>query len=1150
MTMMILMRGAGYLLLMLLMSSTELMATATSRPREGERQETSPPDEQRSLLRGYSLKPRPRRKTVETMMLRLDQLNELGPLSFSEDTAPMELENFILVLYETNKGDLPVSPSMETMQTAFEMFLQAELNSYFNRNHQVDTVQAAVAQQTATATRKGGATISGTEIEMAVDVLFTYRPTPKYEELEVAIQTILMGDLSGLVANVTALADVTADEFLQEVHTIEYRGQIPILNPPEQGAEENNDGDTTNNATSTGIVTTEQQSKAFFGSVLFFVPALLALALVFIGMIICVVQRKRKARTDDSSQQRQQDSLSKLPAPLSEIASNDGTGLNLYYDDNSPSNDEQNDAFSLNGTDGMVEDIPLTPPSYRKATAAVPDDSQSDIFSGIGAVASNLSRKSPRNHNISDSRSVFSFLSNLGSKSTVVASNVTTTPSNKDSSNSPANSSVARRHGTASSRSGSGTPKSRISSLFTFSEEESEDNANETTKADSKVAVAATPSSGELSTPFDEVEISISDSVDEPAVITTTTTESPKRKPSPLAAMAAGALSFVTGRGSANSSGGGTSPGNKKISSKAMMTTRAPEPNSPAPDDEMTSLTTDDIARDIKKAEAQFLMIKQATGLPPDTKEEPSQSQKKKASMFDNECGPSACGPDYPVATAASSTSSEAYASKRNRSTSPRRHNKELSPRSSLDGSLEVVDPTTPLLKSAGPKINLTIDTGNGKGKTTSASLADPSPSAKSYTAPTFAISSPAISDKSSKTDPGLKAQRSAPSSSEGKNFMKLFFSSPKKAAAKKAFAATMDDESALLMPDEARDEGESNKTKGRRSMGSPGLKDGTGDYQHLTSEHRSPASSTNNSLSFIRGSGKVMAPTERMKFEGSLQDTDEEWISPSGRVRKHTKSTAADGTSNYQNQYMRQYSTEGLDAADDPTLDDSFNGAASRKRRMMQIRADQLDAGLAPMENNGIEGLTPKSQGTNFSSVSGLSGNSPVTTKSPESSGKQLINDLIWLEQKIAGPKHSATKQRGLPILPGNNDMIEQNDSLSFASADDKVSTVPSTSDRNHSAVEQVDNELPEVIVCRDCIAPPGKLKIVIHSTKDGPAVHTVKKGSVLTGHMFPGDLIISVDNVDTRSYSAEQVMKLMTAKSRQQRKITVLHIESHTLC
>ena len=78
--------------------------------------------------------------------------------------------------------------------------------------------------------------------------------------------------------------------------------------------------------------------------------------------------------------------------------------------------------------------------------------------------------------------------------------------------------------------------------------------------------------------------------------------------------------------------------------------------------------------------------------------------------------------------------------------------------------------------------------------------------------------------------------------------------------------------------------------------------------------------------------------------------------------------------------------------------------------------------------------------------------------------------------------------------------------------------------------------------IVCRDCVAPPGRLNIVIHSTKDGPAIHAVRDGSSLEGEVFPGDLIISVDNIDTRTSTAEEVMTMMAARGDQERKITVL--------
>ncbi|KAL3942225.1 MAG: hypothetical protein SGBAC_003534 [Bacillariaceae sp.] len=151
------------------------------------------------------------------------------------------------------------------------------------------------------------------------------------------------------------------------------------------------------------------------------------------------------------------------------------------------------------------------------------------------------------------------------------------------------------------------------------------------------------------------------------------------------------------------------------------------------------------------------------------------------------------------------------------------------------------------------------------------------------------------------------------------------------------------------------------------------------------------------------------------------------------------------------------------------------------------------------------------------------------------------LEEDTEWIEKRIAAAKQypTATPNISIPIQPQHS-----TDSLSYASNDNDAYQVNSPSELYSSKDESVMSS----IVCRDCYAPPGKLNIVIHSTKDGPAVHTVKPGSNLEGHLFPGDLIISVDNVDTRSFTAEHVMKMMAAKSTQERKITVLHFEEES--
>ena len=76
----------------------------------------------------------------------------------------------------------------------------------------------------------------------------------------------------------------------------------------------------------------------------------------------------------------------------------------------------------------------------------------------------------------------------------------------------------------------------------------------------------------------------------------------------------------------------------------------------------------------------------------------------------------------------------------------------------------------------------------------------------------------------------------------------------------------------------------------------------------------------------------------------------------------------------------------------------------------------------------------------------------------------------------------------------------------------------------------------------CRDCIVPPGALGIVLHTTDRGPVVHNVREGSTLLQHVTPGDCIIAVDDKDTKSCRAEEVMTMLMARRGYCRKITVL--------
>ena len=234
---------------------------------------------------------------------------------------------------------------------------------------------------------------------------------------------------------------------------------------------------------------------------------------------------------------------------------------------------------------------------------------------------------------------------------------------------------------------------------------------------------------------------------------------------------------------------------------------------------------------------------------------------------------------------------------------------------------------------------------------------------------------------------------------------------------------------------------------------------------------------------------------------------------------RRHVEKTDMDGTAMYQESTMNplewSYNPTDNHSIGESSLSEQ-DGEAMPRQFLFGRRLSR--SGKSSKSNPKDEPKTPMSHHTHDSS---------------SQASRNLISDLVWLENKIADVRQGSTN---------DPPAVNRVDSLSYVS-DDRRQSDPSSLG---SEFQKEKNEsVMSSIVCRDCFAPPGKLHIVIHSTKDGPAVHTVKPGSSLEGHIFPGDLIISVDNVDTRSYSAEQVMKMMASKSNQERKITVLHFD-----
>jgi len=93
---------------------------------------------------------------------------------------------------------------------------------------------------------------------------------------------------------------------------------------------------------------------------------------------------------------------------------------------------------------------------------------------------------------------------------------------------------------------------------------------------------------------------------------------------------------------------------------------------------------------------------------------------------------------------------------------------------------------------------------------------------------------------------------------------------------------------------------------------------------------------------------------------------------------------------------------------------------------------------------------------------------------------------------------------------------------------------------DENNNIAFLGGRSIDEMII-EKVLAPAGKLGLVIDTTIEGPVVHSVKQGSDLSGKMFPGDIIIAIDKMDTRAMSASAITAVMVKTANQTRILTV---------
>ena len=77
--------------------------------------------------------------------------------------------------------------------------------------------------------------------------------------------------------------------------------------------------------------------------------------------------------------------------------------------------------------------------------------------------------------------------------------------------------------------------------------------------------------------------------------------------------------------------------------------------------------------------------------------------------------------------------------------------------------------------------------------------------------------------------------------------------------------------------------------------------------------------------------------------------------------------------------------------------------------------------------------------------------------------------------------------------------------------------------------------------MVTREIQAPPGKLGIVIDTSLEGPIVHKVNENSPLQGQIFTGDIITSINGIDTRAMKASAITNIMIRTAHEPRILKV---------
>lgn len=218
---------------------------------------------------------------------------------------------------------------------------------------------------------------------------------------------------------------------------------------------------------------------------------------------------------------------------------------------------------------------------------------------------------------------------------------------------------------------------------------------------------------------------------------------------------------------------------------------------------------------------------------------------------------------------------------------------------------------------------------------------------------------------------------------------------------------------------------------------------------------------------------------------------------------------------------------------------DQSVMGAASRESSTapkQAVSSTKVAAATSPVTKKDV----PSGISDDYSMPSTVL---PAKSKGGDSSAAQSM------PMTYTDSQHDATTQ-GAPSIMDNSDIGDMSYTYSLDPGNVDHQTTTSGGGQTGAGFSTIGDQSTEYsarpnLFSRQVLAPPGKLGIVIDTTLEGPVVHKVNPGSALEGMLSAGDIIVAIDDVDTRAMSASAITALMVKTANQERQLTVLSEE-----